>query len=32
MDVFVGRDSLRELETPVDGDAEVTLMQALSGG
>lgn len=32
MKVFVGEDSVRDLDTPVAGAAEVTLMQALSGG
>jgi molybdopterin converting factor small subunit len=31
MKVFVGTEAVRDLATPV-GDAEVTLMQALSGG
>ncbi len=32
MKVFVDQDSVRELDTPVVEAAEVTLMQALSGG
>ena len=32
MKVFVGDESVRDLTTPLDADAEVTLMQALSGG
>ena len=32
MKVFVGDEAVRDLDTPVPDDAEVTLMQALSGG
>jgi sulfur-carrier protein len=32
MKVFVGQESVRDLSAPLDGHAEVTLMQALSGG
>lgn len=32
MKVFVGNDLTRDLSTALDGVAEVTLMQALSGG
>lgn len=32
MKVFVGNDLTRDLGTRLDGAAEVTLMQALSGG
>lgn len=32
MKVFVGDESVRDIETPVPDGAEVTLMQALSGG
>lgn len=32
MKVFVGNDLTRDLGTSLDGVAEVTLMQALSGG
>ena len=32
MKVFVGDESVRDLDTPVPDDTEVTLMQALSGG
>lgn len=32
MKVFVGNDLTRDLATPLAGVAEVTLMQALSGG
>lgn len=32
MKVFVGSDLTRDLSTSLDGVAEVTLMQALSGG
>jgi sulfur-carrier protein len=32
MKVFVDQDSVRDLATPVADAAEVTLMQALSGG
>jgi molybdopterin converting factor small subunit len=32
MKVFVGQDSVRDLSTPLDGDQELTIMQALSGG
>ena len=32
MKVFVGQESVRDLDTPVDGLEEITLMQALSGG
>ena len=32
MTVFVDQDSVRDLATPVTDAAEVTLMQALSGG
>ena len=32
MKVFVDQDSVRDLTTPVTDAAEVTLMQALSGG
>lgn len=32
MKVFVGDDLTRDLSTRLDGAAEVTLMQALSGG
>lgn len=32
MKVFVGDQMVRDLTTPLEGGAEVTLMQALSGG
>ena len=32
MKVFVGEDAVRDLDSPVPDGAEVTLMQALSGG
>lgn len=32
MKVFVDQDAVRDLDAPVVGAAEVTLMQALSGG
>lgn len=32
MKVFVNDEAVRELDTPVDADDEITLMQALSGG
>ena len=32
MRIFVGADMVRDPETVVDGSAEITLMQALSGG
>ncbi len=32
MKVFVGKESVRDLATSVDGHEEITLMQALSGG
>ncbi len=32
MKVFVDQDSVRDLATPITDAAEVTLMQALSGG
>ena len=30
--IFVGEDVVRDLDTALDGRAEVTIMQALSGG
>jgi len=32
MKVFVAQESVRDLDTPLDGLEEITLMQALSGG
>lgn len=32
MKVFVGQESVRNLDAPVDGVEEITVMQALSGG
>ena len=32
MKIFVNQDSVRDLGTRIDDDAEVTIMQALSGG
>lgn len=32
MKVFVAAESVRDLDTPLDGLDEITLMQALSGG
>jgi molybdopterin converting factor small subunit len=32
MKVFVGQESVRALDVPVEGVEEITLMQALSGG
>jgi molybdopterin converting factor small subunit len=32
MKVFIDQDAIRELDAPVDGATEVTIMQALSGG
>ena len=32
MRIFVGADMVRDVEAVVDGSAEITLMQALSGG
>lgn len=32
MKVFVGQESVRKLDAPVDGLEEITVMQALSGG
>ncbi len=32
MKVFVGEESVRDLQLPVDGQQALTLMQALSGG
>ena len=32
MKVFVNDESVRDLGTPVTGDDEITIMQALSGG
>ncbi|HEX9682041.1 MAG TPA: MoaD/ThiS family protein [Acidimicrobiales bacterium] len=32
MNVFVGLEHVRDLDTPLDGVDEITLMQALSGG
>lgn len=32
MKVFVDQESVRDLDAPVDGLEEITLMQALSGG
>ena len=32
MNVFVGQESVRDLDTAIDGQEEITLMQALSGG
>jgi molybdopterin converting factor small subunit len=32
MKVFVNDESVRDLATPITGDDEITIMQALSGG
>ncbi len=32
MKVFVGQESVRDLDAPIEGLDEITLMQALSGG
>jgi molybdopterin converting factor small subunit len=32
MKIWVNEDAVRDLSTPVTGDDEVTIMQALSGG
>ena len=32
MKLWIGDEPVRDLSTPVGGDAEVTIMQALSGG
>jgi molybdopterin converting factor small subunit len=32
MKIWVGEDAVRDLDTPLTGSAEVTIMQALSGG
>jgi molybdopterin converting factor small subunit len=32
MKIFVGQESVRDLATPITDAAEVTIMQALSGG